>query len=367
MNAADYIAAAAIAFMSGVVLTITVRFLAKKLKILDYPNSLRKIHHKPVPKMGGLALFLAFNAVILIYVYFTKELVGSNILIKYIWGLLFGGAFLMLGGILDDKYNLKPKYQIIWPILAVISVGMSGIGIDWISNPFGDGIWHLAKYQIDLLWFHGIPYRVTFLADLFTFIWLMGMMYTTKILDGLDGLVGGITTIGALFIFAVSLMNKDVQPDVALLAIIFAGVCLGFLIFNFHPASIFLGEGGSTYTGFVLGTLSIISGSKVTVTLMLLSLPILDVAWTLIRRKMEKKSFSFSDKKHLHHRLLDAGFGVKRASVFLWLISAILAGAALYLQTKGLAFLILGMAALLTFMLIMAFAYKKAKELREKE
>ncbi len=358
MNSYDYIASISIAFLVGLVFSALVMWVAKKLKILDRPDSPRKIHKKPVPKMGGLALFLAFNVVLLIYIYFSSELTGNHILTKYIWGMLIGGGFLMIGGILDDKYNLKPKYQFIWPVLAVLSVGISGIGIDWITNPFGEGLWHLAKYQVDLLWFHGIPYRVTFLADIFTFVWLIGMMYTTKVLDGLDGLVTGVTTVGALFIFAVSLLGSD-QQDVALLAIIFAGVCLGFLVFNFNPAAIFLGEGGSTYTGFILGTLSIISGSKVTVTLMLMSLPILDVAWSIIRRRMDKKSFSLADKKHLHHRLLDAGFSVKKASMFLWAITAVLAGVGLYLQQKGLALFVLGMGALLIFMLVMAFIYIK--------
>lgn len=365
MNAADYMAALSIAFFAGLILTAIVRWLALKLKIVDKPDHPKKIHKKTTPKMGGLALFLAFNAVILIYTYLSNELTGAHIMQKYIWGMLIGGGILMIGGILDDKYDLKPRYQFIWPVFAVLSVGISGIGIDWITNPFGEGLWHLAKYQVDLLWFHGLPYRVTFLADIFTFVWLMGMMYTTKVMDGLDGLVTGITTIGALFIFAVSLMNQDIQADVALLAIIFVGVCLGFLVFNFNPAAIFLGEGGSTYTGYILGTLSIISGSKVAVTLMLMSLPILDVAWTIIRRKMDKKSFSLADRKHLHHRLLDAGFSVKKACLFLWAISAVLAGVGLYLQQKGLALFVLGMGSLIIFMLVTAYLYKRRKDLQK--
>lgn len=365
MNAADYIAALSIAFIISLVITAIVRWLALKLKIVDKPDHPKKIHKKVTPKMGGLALFLAFNMVLLIYMYMSNELTAGHVMRKYVWGMLIGGGFLMLGGILDDKYDFKPRYQLIWPVLAIFSVGISGIGIDWITNPFGDGQWHLAKYQVDLLWFHGLPYRVTFLADIFTFIWLMGMMYTTKVMDGLDGLVTGITTIGALFIFVVSLMNQDIQADVALLAIIFVGVCLGFLVFNFNPAAIFLGEGGSTYTGFILGTLSIISGSKVAVTLMLMSLPILDVAWTIIRRRMDKQSFSLADRKHLHHRLLDAGFSVKKACLFLWGISAILAAVGLYLQQQGLALFILGIGALLIFMLTTAYLYKRRKELRK--
>jgi len=203
------------------------------------------------------------------------------------------------------------------------------------------------------------------LADTFTFFWLLGMMYTTKLLDGLDGLVSGITLISAIFIFFVALNKGDiVQYDVALLAILLIGSFLGFLVFNFNPAAIFLGEGGSTMAGFLLGAISIISGSKVGVTLMLLSIPALDFLWTIIRRLMERKSpFSTSDKKHLHHRLLDAGFSVKRAVLSLYGITVLFGLAAYYLQGVSWSVLGVGLIVLIVFMLILAYLYKRQREL----
>lgn len=367
MNSSDFIFALAFAFGVSVVLTGLIQFLAKKFKIVDDPNgnhSGRKIHKKPIPLLGGLAIFFSFNIVALFYSLYTGDLIGDTIFLKNIIGICLGTLFLAIGGFLDDKFNLKPKWQIVWPVLAVLSVVTMGVGIDWITNPFGEGIFHLDTYVLKLFWYQGVLYKVTLLADIFTFFWLMGMMYTTKLLDGLDGLVSGITIISAIFIFFVALNKGDIiQYDIALLAMIMMGVFAGFMVFNWNPASIFLGEGGSTMAGFLLGAVSIISGSKVGVTLMLLSIPVLDFLWTIIRRLMEGKSpFSTSDKKHLHHRLLDAGFSVKQAVFFLYFITVVFGVVAYYLQDLGWSFLSISLLVLLIFMLILTYLYKRQRE-----
>lgn len=365
MNSYDYIIALLFSFFVSVVATGVMQFLARKMRVLDVPNSERKIHKKPIPLLGGVAIFFSFNVVVLFYSLYTKDLIGDTIFLKNIFGILLGTLCLAVGGFLDDKYNLKPKYQIIFPALAILCVLASGIGIDSITNPFGSGQWHLDKYILNLFWYDGFLYKITLLADIFSFFWLLGMMYTTKLLDGLDGLVSGITLIGAIFIFLVALNKGDlVQYDVALLAILVFGVFLGFLVFNFNPATIFLGEGGSTLSGFLLGAISIISGSKVGVTLMLLSIPALDFLWTIIRRLMERKSpFSTSDRKHLHHRLLDAGFTVKRAVLSLYGITVIFGLVAYYLQDLGWSVLGVGIGVFIVFTLILAYLYKRQREL----
>jgi len=365
MSAFHYIIALILSFLLSVLLTGVVQLLAKKFNIVDVPNSERKIHKKAIPLLGGLAIFFSFNLMVLFYSLYTKDLIGDTIFLKNIFGIILGTFFLALGGALDDKYNLKPKYQIIFPILAVLIVIGCGIGIDSITNPLGEGLLHLDKYVLNLFWYEGYLYKITLLADTFTFFWLLGMMYTTKLLDGLDGLVSGITLISAIFIFFVALNKGDiVQYDVALLAILLIGSFLGFLVFNFNPAAIFLGEGGSTMAGFLLGAISIISGSKVGVTLMLLSIPALDFLWTIIRRLMERKSpFSTSDKKHLHHRLLDAGFSVKRAVLSLYGITVLFGLAAYYLQGVSWSVLGVGLIVLIVFMLILAYLYKRQREL----
>jgi UDP-GlcNAc:undecaprenyl-phosphate GlcNAc-1-phosphate transferase len=309
-------------FLSAV-LTLLIRRLALKFNIVDQPEiGGRKIHLKPVPLLGGLAIFLTFF-LILFLVYFSPfwpmkkigffEVLPKNlnlVTIKQIAGLFVAGLILVIGGFLDDKYHLKPKQQIIWPILAALVVIISGIGIRYINNPFGSGFWHFDQWKFEIFRIKGVPFYFTPLADLFTFIWLMILMYSTKLLDGLDGLVSGISIIGGLAIAGLCLFTQFYQPDVAILALIFAGASLGFLFFNFHPAKIFLGEGGSLLAGFMLGSLAIISGGKIATAFLVLALPILDVIWVVVRRIfVEHHSPFLADRKHLHFRLLDIGLG----------------------------------------------------------
>lgn len=297
---------------------------------LNRPDS--KIHSKPIALLGGIAIFCSFNLVVLIYL---KYLLGGYLLPKYLWGIFFGGLILMIGGFLDDKFNLRPKYQIIFPILASLAVIASGIGIEYITNPFG-GIVYLQQFSINLFSLHDLPYKITLLADLFTFLWLMGMMYTTKILDGLDGLVSGITAIGSFIVFCLSLTSQVDQPETAMLAIILAGAALGFLILNFNPAKIYLGEGGSLFAGFMLGVLAIISGGKIATALLIMGIPILDLAWVIIRRifKDKKSPFKNADRKHLHFRLLDMGFSHRQAVLFLYLLITIFGTASILLSSN---------------------------------
>lgn len=301
---------------------------------MDEPTEKRKIHKKPTPLLGGLAIFLSFFLVLGYYAFFTDKVLGGQILGKHLIGIFLGGLILMIGGFLDDKYNLKPKWQIIWPILAVIVVILSGIGITYITNPLG-GVLRLDEWQKIIFWWHGIPYKITLFADIFTFVWLLGMMYTTKFLDGLDGLTSGVTTIGAVIIFFVSLMAEVSQPETAMLSIILAGACAGFLVWNFNPAKIFLGEGGSLFTGFMLGVLSIIAGGKIATTLLVMGLPILDAFLVLLQRLIARKSLVLADQRHLHFRLLDAGLSQRQAVFSLYLVTLVFGTSTLILKSEG--------------------------------
>ena len=225
-----------ITLLLSVALTWLVMKIAVRLGITDRPDSERKIHGRSVPLLGGLAIFAAFFIVL----YFVREqLLAGNLGPRHWLGFFVGAGFLMIGGWLDDKYNLKPAWQIIWPALAITSLIIGGVEIEKITNPLG-GFIYLGAFSTVLI-----------------ALWLLGMMYATKLLDGLDGLVSGMTAIGAFIIFALSLSSKTFQPDVAMLALALCGAALGFLIWNFHPAKIFLGEGGSVWTGFMLGVLAI--------------------------------------------------------------------------------------------------------------
>ena len=189
------------------------------------------------------------------------------------------------------------------------------------------------------------------------------------LLDGLDGLVSGVTIIGSLIIFAIAMSTNVAQYNTALIAMILAGAFAGFLIFNWHPARIFLGEGGSLCAGLMLGVLAIISGSKVATTLLIMGIPILDVVWVIARRTLAGQNpFKFADKKHLHFRLLDVGFSHRQAVVFYLILTALFGGFAVFLQTFGklIALLIL-LIVMLILGLSLVFIYKKKTAIYEKK
>ncbi len=331
-----------ISFILALILTPLIRRLALKWRVVDQPMiAERKIHREPIPLLGGLVIFIAFFLVLFIAraIPWWPE---DKVLLKHSIGLLIAGLFLMFGGFLDDKYNLKPHWQIIWPILACLIIIGSGIGIEFINNPLSSSLpnqtdyLYLDKIKIEVIRLNGVPYYFTPWADILTFIWLMLLMYATKLLDGLDGLVSGVTAIGALAIAGLCFLTQFYQPDVGTMALILAGVSLGFLIFNFHPAKIFLGEGGSLFAGFILGVLAIISGGKVATTFLILGLAIIDLISVVIQRVFIEHHSPFSgDQKHLHFRLLKAGFSHQKAVIFYWLVAIIFGFVALFIQTTG--------------------------------
>ncbi|MFA6391776.1 MAG: MraY family glycosyltransferase [Patescibacteria group bacterium] len=365
MNYTSYIIPFILSFLAVVLFTPLVRNFAVKKNILDNPEAdpERKIQKSPVPLLGGIAVFIGFAVVLLYYTFFTDQILGGYMLQKHIIGILTAGTLLMIGGYLDDKYRLKPYQQLIWPVLAGLVVIAVGIGIPYISSPFG-GTLQLDTIRLEVFRIGDTPYSITLWADLIAFIWLMVMVYTTKFLDGLDGLVPGIGTIGAVVIFALSLTSDVAQPETALLSIIFAGALAGFLVYSFHPARIFLGEGGSTFIGFVLGVLAIISGAKIATALLIMGLPLLDVAWVIFRRIFKEKHSPFwGDKKHLHFRLLDIGLSHRQAVIFLYIVTGVFGATSLFLSTKGklISLIVLVIAMVILGLTLVVFYKKKSR------
>lgn len=282
--------------------------LAFVSKIIDDPKvASRKIHDQPIPLLGGWSFFIA---VFLSLVVFRLCGWGNFSLISdnFIFGVFLASLIIIIGGTLDDKYNLKPLQQVIFPILAVLTALFFGLRINYITNPLEAG---------NVIHFGIIS------GTVISGLWLLGMIYTTKFLDGLDGLVSGIAAIASLFIFLVSLRWDVPLSATGLWALMLLGASLGFLVFNYRPARIFLGEGGSVLIGFTLGMLSIISGSKIITTLLVMGLPILDVAWVIVSRLASGKSPFSGDRRHLHYRLLDFGFSRDQAVWLIWLLAVI--------------------------------------------
>lgn len=315
------------------ILTVLVRRLAVAFRVYDSPDANRKHHGKQVPLLGGLALGAGFWIAV-VALLASGLLPDSRFTPAVLFGMFMGTVVLLVVGYLDDRYGLPPRLQILGPMAAAIIIIGSGIRISAITNPFG-GVIHVG-----------------FFASLaFSYLWLMGMMYTTKLLDGLDGLVASLTGIGALIIFGLSLTWDVRAPGTTFLALALAGCCLGFLPFNVNPAKIFLGEGGSVLTGCLLGVLAIASGSKIATTLLVMGVPVLDAAWVIIERVSARRSPLRADRRHLHYRLLAQGFTVRQVVAILSLTSAAFGVVALVASPMGKAVALGGLVIMVVFLL----------------
>ena len=200
----DFFIAFIISLVLSIFFTLAVKKLAVFFNIVDRPG-VRKIHQSPIPLLGGVAVFLSFFITLFL---FADKFLAGDLESRHLLGFFIGGLFIIAGGILDDRYNLPAKQQLIFPFLAVLSVVIGGVEIDKITNPLGGYI-----ILSDLL----------IVGPLLIAAWLLGMMYTTKLLDGVDGLVSGIGLIGSLIIFLFTLTTQYYQPDIALAAAILAG------------------------------------------------------------------------------------------------------------------------------------------------
>jgi UDP-GlcNAc:undecaprenyl-phosphate GlcNAc-1-phosphate transferase len=320
------------AFIIAFFATVLVRFVATKWHIVDHPHHPKNVHTHPIPRLGGVAIFLAVTIAVIGSLLSSTWLVSGEIQYAQYIGFLLGGFILMIGGYVDDRFDLSPRYAIIAPLLASATVILCGVNIEKLTNPFG-GVIFLAAWQ----------------SNIIVFVWLMVVMYTTKFLDGLDGLATSVTSIGSLMVLLLALTIAYFQPDVALLAAIVLGAQLGFLFWNFHPASIFLGEGGSTLVGFLVGMLAVISGGKLATALLVLGVPLLDVMWIVLRRFRAggMKQIFVGDRKHLHHRLFDRGWGQTQIVLFYVFIAGLFGISTLFLQSKEKAIILILLAGLM--------------------
>ncbi|MFA6388722.1 MAG: MraY family glycosyltransferase [Patescibacteria group bacterium] len=311
-----------LAFIGTTIVTIILCNIAWRYNIIDDPkkNPGRKKQAKATPLLGGWAIYLIVAGLL---IWLLPDLTAGYLLPKHIIGILLAGLVIMLGGTLDDIFSLAPRWQVIFPIIASIIVVAAGIGPNYITNPFG-AVWRLDGWKLTLFTWQYLPYQLTVLADIFTISWLMVTMYTTKLLDGLDGLVPGVTFIGSVIMFFLSISPTVQQPETGLLALVFAGAAAGFLIWNFSPAKIYLGEGGALLAGFMLGILAILSGGKIATALLILGLPMLDLAWVVIRRVwIEHKSPFSGDALHLHYQLRLLGWSDQMIAGMYYLITII--------------------------------------------
>lgn len=316
---------------------IVIKF-AKKLGIIDYPSNHPKvIHTYPVPRGGGIPIFVALLVASLIFLPFDKQIAG----------ILFGATILVVMGFLDDKYNLNPYLRLALGFLAAAVPIAAGIGIAFVSNPLG-GIIDLSHPQIAFTLF-GSVHSIWLLSDLFALFWITFLMNIVNMgAKGVDGQMSGVTIIGALTIAFLSLkFSADIaQWPVIILAAITAGAYLGFLPWHVFPQKIMPGYGGSTLAGYLLAVLSILSTTKVGALMVVLGVPLIDTGYVVIRRIFTGKSPVWGDRGHLHHRLLDAGMSKTQVALFYWGITGVLGFAAINLNTSAKIYTMIGVAAL---------------------
>ncbi len=336
--------------------------IAKKYNIVTKPKPSSEGGRKQwrkVPYLGGVVIMISFFLLVAYYAFFSDDLIGGILRSKHLWGIFVAGMIIMIGGILDDKYNLSPKVQWIPGFVAALVIVASGIGIEYINNPF-DGVWSLRNFSFTFFSIGDIPYNIVLFADIFTILWLSGMDYSMQWIDGFDGLAPGIAIIGFITLFFLSASREVMQPEVAFLSITLAGAIAGFLPYAWPPSKVFGGQCGSQFWGFMLGVLAIISGGKIATALLVLGIPVLDAFRVIMLRIKHKKSPFKGDAEHIHHWLQRAGLSEKQTVIFLWSLTVALAVTALALQgfQKFIALILLVLA--VAFMvLVLALKIKK--------
>lgn len=349
----------ALTFLLSVWVTGVTRAVALRWRLVDTPDHEggRRSHRVSVPLLGGVAIFISFFTVVW-FLFLQGRVPEGYIHLRHLLAFFSGGAVLIAGGFLDDKFRLKPRWQIIFPILAAGMAVAGGIHFTEIRNPFG-GMTQLDQWNFRFQ-ISDFKFLLIFPADALSFLWLLGIIYTTKLLDGLDGLSAGTAAIAAFFIALLSLRPELNQQQTAMLAGALAAVLLGFLVWNFHPARIFLGEGGSTLTGFLIGALAIAAGSKVATTLLVLGVPLLDVFSVILKRVRAGKRITEGGREHLHFRLLDAGLP-HRSSVLIYYIFALLFGSlSWFMTTQGKAVSLVAL--FIIFIVLLALLQRRSRK-----
>lgn len=284
---------------------------SKKEGLVDIPNE-RKIHKKPVSRIGGVAIWGSTMLTFLVLVLLSYYPYGS-----LVSGLLLGGSLMFLLGLIDDVYNLNAKFKLLLQILIVTVVYCLGVKFDTIFNPLnpmGPPI-HLS------VWF---SYPLTIL-------WVVGISNAVNFIDGVDGLAGSVITVNAITLAIIALAVTPPNPISALIAFILAGSMMAFLTFNFNPAKIFMGDSGALFSGFMLASISITGIMKsatlaILLPFIVLAVPIMDITYSSLRRIFKGKSPFVADAEHIHHKLLKAGFSQK-LTVAIMTTVAIFAGA----------------------------------------
>lgn len=313
----SYLCVFAAALLTSLALTPLAGKIAWRLGAVDYPSA-RRINKSPIPRMGGIAVFLGIIAAFVVqylgsvYLGWPPVLIPSPHLesLRY-EGIAVGFAIIFATGMLDDVFQLKPLQKLLGQFLAASVAAFSGCVIDVIVNPLTGG-----------------PLELGWLAYPITIVYLVAYVNIFNLIDGLDGLASGIAAIASLTMFILSYLAR--RGDAASLSIAILGSTLGFLRYNFHPASIFLGDSGSLLIGYALGAASLLSVTRVAglttiiVPLVIAAVPIIDTFSAIVRRWRAHVSIGQADRGHIHHRLISEGFDQREAVLFMYAWTGVL-------------------------------------------
>lgn len=292
-----------VALLIAILTTPLMRWIACRYSILDRPGG-RKVHRKSIPYLGGGGIFIGF--VVAVFLFCDSP---SSVLI------LVGASATTLLGVIDDVTIMSSKVKLLGQIVIALGTCIGGISIDYLTSPFGGTI-YLGVFSWPI-----------------TILWIISLMNVVNLIDGLDGLAGGVSAISAVMIAIVSVQTG--QWSAAIVAIALAGASLGFLRFNFPPATIFMGDAGSMLLGYVLSVVTIVGVLKsefvisMGIPIIALAVPILDTTFAIIRRLKKGQSIMSPDKEHFHHQLLDAGLNVKQAVILIYACTFMLGLAAI--------------------------------------
>ncbi|MHC2183440.1 UDP-GlcNAc:undecaprenyl-phosphate GlcNAc-1-phosphate transferase [Paenibacillus sp. PvR052] len=300
------------ALFIALLMTPLVKRFAFWVGAVDAPNH-RKVHSRIMPRLGGLAIFIAF-----IGAYFVVSPAIDTLKNDVVFGLLVGGAIVVLIGALDDRFDLSPKIKLLGQVLAASVVVYSGVTIELVNVPFGDGTISLSWLSVPL-----------------TIFWIVGVTNAINLIDGLDGLSAGVSGIATTTILVLALMMGN--TTVVLLCVVLLGSIAGFLFYNFHPAKIFMGDSGALFLGFCLATLSVLGFKQATVVsllvpIMILGVPLSDTFFAILRRWVNNLPISVADKSHLHHCLLQLGFSHRTTVLIIYGIALLFGSSAVLLS-----------------------------------
>lgn len=302
-----HIIGAIISYLLGVFIVPLVISYSKKQGLVDEPNE-RKIHKKPISRLGGVAIWSSTMFTFLFLVLLSYYPYGS-----LLSGILLGGSLMFFLGLIDDIYTLNAKFKLFIQIAIASLVYLLGVKIDSFINPFGGDI------------------QLGHFSYIFTILWIVGISNAVNFIDGIDGLAGSVITVNSITLGIVAVAMIPPNPMSALIAFILAGSMLAFLTYNFNPAKIFMGDSGALFAGFLLATLSITGVMKaatlaILLPFVVLAVPIIDITYSSLRRISKGTSPFVADAEHIHHKLLKAGF-TQNMTVAILTSVAIVAGA----------------------------------------